>query len=982
MNTFQRHFQEFEVFLAKIFAWKPDYVVPVAKKACKLLKTVPQSKLSKLGCFPDHIKYRAFFELTNPPISKKRIAVIDDATQFTATLQEYRRYFENHAAYVRTFSFVGHEDLLMGKRWKEDTYAEIHTHLSEPVYQEYILQQSYHLLQSGQHFDLDHFVIQTTLLKGDLEPFLAALRRIGNLIFLNNTALATPTMRFSLDDVAFFEEIPFIQNKSVSAGPLRKFKFAYNPETEVLYFSPMVFPSWHFRKSDVGGPLFHNIPFPLPFSVPQRIDVRNKSALLRTYFNIYTAFAVSLTKALLQEASISRYFSSGISIRTSDLDAVLGTHATNSFITEAKKFLSSSDVIHFSTGVHTRSAKVSSVAYTRFADVIDDLKTSYDRAIKKSKTRVGVHFFLPYEKLFQRFSDKVSLSENLDYYCDLGALVPEIIVLSGTVTRGCRTGEPKSEFAWNRTRVLLPLAIEQFRAATNRSTCTIDPTVFNKLLSNFAFDYPADSHHELHCLYGEPGPFGTLVHVHHRHRAPSRPSIYKSERISPFYEWDEAKQIFKGKPSRNFLDEIKSSFDERTEVPYSEILSYFKLLSLIYQHFHTVDVLNMLSICREQNYFYAHIIYNIRVSVEELGLYLDKRDHPTALTHLQRALQNIESSATKLRLIKEFPKTIKIINKTFERNVEILPALERLNKNITPFGVEFQDTIVQLGNLIHLLRAFANLSSMLDTGNSTYADSLKSTGAIKTFKELSIDIPDDLRTLLDNATAAITALQRVYGVILLKLDGLPTEEQPLLGTRLRNESRAKARNLATRFVYKNNLSQLALLYLDFSGLRNIPEPKEDIIGRYYAIVEANVRSTGGTKLYGGDGGDDAFTVAYTDPLPALKCAEGIKRDFLEDLFLSRSKSDIKFGLSFRVFVSDKKEAETIECWGNAKDCCEFKGPTFRNRGYLVASTQSLKNLRDRCSASSVTLFAPLSDDRFANGEQIFHYKPISPLPSV
>jgi adenine/guanine phosphoribosyltransferase-like PRPP-binding protein len=105
-NTFNEYFEGFSEFLKKILGWNPDYVVPVAKKACKLLKTLPDTDAFRQN--PDLIKYRNYFKFTNSDIRGKRIAVVDDATQYTSTLQEYRRYFENLGATVRTFSFVGH----------------------------------------------------------------------------------------------------------------------------------------------------------------------------------------------------------------------------------------------------------------------------------------------------------------------------------------------------------------------------------------------------------------------------------------------------------------------------------------------------------------------------------------------------------------------------------------------------------------------------------------------------------------------------------------------------------------------------------------------------------------------------------------------------------------------------------------------------------------------------------------------------------
>lgn len=115
MNTFDHHYQYFKAFEDKLLSSNPDYIVPVAKKGCKLLKA--SNRFGKIS--PEIIKYRTYFELNNVSLKGKRISVFDDATQYTSTLQEYRTYFENLGAEVRTFSFIGHENLYEGKRWKQ-----------------------------------------------------------------------------------------------------------------------------------------------------------------------------------------------------------------------------------------------------------------------------------------------------------------------------------------------------------------------------------------------------------------------------------------------------------------------------------------------------------------------------------------------------------------------------------------------------------------------------------------------------------------------------------------------------------------------------------------------------------------------------------------------------------------------------------------------------------------------------------------------
>ena len=69
MNTFEKHFLDFPAFVEMVMSWEPDFLVPVAKKGCKLIKTV--ENLPQLCSNPELIKYRSFFELTNPPVQGK-----------------------------------------------------------------------------------------------------------------------------------------------------------------------------------------------------------------------------------------------------------------------------------------------------------------------------------------------------------------------------------------------------------------------------------------------------------------------------------------------------------------------------------------------------------------------------------------------------------------------------------------------------------------------------------------------------------------------------------------------------------------------------------------------------------------------------------------------------------------------------------------------------------------------------------------------
>ena len=529
----------------------------------------------------DLIRYKSFFESTNQSVTGKKIAVIDDATQYTSTLQEYRRFFENLGAAVRTFSFVGHERLFEGRRWQYDEQAEIEIFLPDPVYQEYILQQSYYLLNSGAQFDLDHLIFEVALEPARLQDLCSYLSERGELLTIESYFLTRPIERFSLNNVCFFNSIPFLSDTGIRMGPVRKLKFNYDKDAQRLLFSPLVFPTWDVFAMEIGNRMFRAVPFSLPFSIPRLVDPKNKGALLRVYNNIYFTYVVSLAKAFARDAKAHFDFCKDLKIRRNDLDAVLGPGAAQAFMTEVTHYVCKSDPEDFSKRDVYPPMRKARIRYNSFGEVIDDLKNGYLRKVKKKKTRVAVHHFISYDYLFKKCKDPISLSENIDYYCDFGVIVPETIFQNGRMERVVRTGEPVSDYNWRRTQVLIPLAIEQNRLVSQSNNYSIDPMSLNKLLSNFIFDYPSEQYHELHCLIGKPYTFGTLVRVYHHHRAPNSPSLYESERISPFYRWNAKQRKFSIFRRTEMVEIIKGVFDERQEVPYSEIVSYFKFFSTV-----------------------------------------------------------------------------------------------------------------------------------------------------------------------------------------------------------------------------------------------------------------------------------------------------------------------------------------------------------------------------------------------------------------
>ncbi|MCL4539517.1 MAG: hypothetical protein M1378_07965 [Bacteroidetes bacterium] len=975
MNTFERHFEHFQAFIDKILSWSPDYVVPVAKKGCKLLKAS-----SRFAPFDSKLlRYRTYFEINNVSVKGKKIAVVDDATQFTATLKEYRRYFENLGATVRTFSFVGHSSLLEGTRWMYDSAAEIHRYLPDSVYQEYILQQSYYLLENSNHFDLDHLVFEFDLPSLQFELFQSQLRSVGLLLPIEDYFLAGEICRFSLDEQRFFRSMPFLQDPSISPGPIMKIKFSYNKLQQCLSFSPLVFPTWSYPRSSVSRADFQNLPFSVPFALPSEIDKRNRGALMRVYNNILFVYATCFAKAFIQAIRGISAAPTKIELKRNDLDATYGPEITDRLKKSCEQFISIHEPIDFSQPIQEKPPKPLKKRFRDFGQVIHELKTQYELNARRKKTRLGIHYYVTYEDLFRRYADHVALSENLDYYCDFGVIVPETIFNKGKILRGCRTGEPNSELCWERTQVLIPLAIEQIKKEVVTKEPGVPAMLLNKLLANIAYDYPHEIHHEFQALIGEPYIFGTMTRAYHHHRAVNKPSLYEAERISPFYRYNKTTKKFYSVNIPAVMKKTSRLFNEEQEISYSELMTYIRLLLKIYSHYNNVDVLNMLSICREENYFYSHILYNIRSWLSDYGQYLDRLKLNGRMQSLHFAGTQCNSASDKLELLGEADTIFGEIEKRFGADIDFIKAVEKLSKGYFPLKASFHPVRELLTKIVQLQLAVTNLSLMAESPKPQYQAKLRQIDGVELLKEWVKTESNDLSSIYKDRVSSDQVVRKAYSKILSLVDSLPKEE-PLLESRLRSEALSRARNKATNYVYTQGCSRIVFLYIDFTGLRNVPEPKEPVVSEYYRIVERNIDNRSGAKMYGGNGGDDAFAVLFTDVLPALECVKDIKREFAGDLVLG-VKYDLKFGVSAVAFKSDKKEEEIIKCWGRAKDCCEYKGESFRNMGNLVTEESTIAFLEESSDPSILSEFRVIEGEhlRSPSLEKIYSFNLIEPI---
>lgn len=99
-NTFARYIQKMPSFLEEILSVSPDYIVPVEKKGCKLLRS---SRLAQKE-IKEKVRYLQYFQNNEMDLTGVRIAVIDDATKYTSMLFKYREFLESKGAIVNTYT--------------------------------------------------------------------------------------------------------------------------------------------------------------------------------------------------------------------------------------------------------------------------------------------------------------------------------------------------------------------------------------------------------------------------------------------------------------------------------------------------------------------------------------------------------------------------------------------------------------------------------------------------------------------------------------------------------------------------------------------------------------------------------------------------------------------------------------------------------------------------------------------------------------
>lgn len=963
MDTFEKTYRQFPAFAERIASWEPDYVVPVVQKGYKLLRAAgEQCRLNKSA-----VRVRKHFELFETPLQGMRIAVLDDASQYTSTLLEYRSYFEQLGAKVRTFSFVGHDSLFKGSRWQYDSQAEIEVFLPEPVYQEYLLQQSRFLLQQDSHFDLDHVVFSSRIGAESFEQFISDLRQVGTVLFIEDSLTRDDSKRFAITDIGFDCHASLGADASITSGSVCRIKCVYHRESGCIRFTPLIFPTWNHIDCVPESGLIRSPRFRLPFPVENVVRDASHRAQSRAYQNLLFSYTVCLAKKFFQLTHELNVDIPPFEHRHSDWATVYGEPLAQELAADTQEFLESAE--HFEFKGEKEPLRTSLVrAPERLADfesLLHHLKKNYELEVKRQQTRVGVHFGISYDSLYRAGMDPYELAEGLDHFCDLGILVPVTIVTSERIERGCRTGEPDPEYSWHRSVLLVALAIEQITKASSTGASEVPAMVLMKLLACFVFDFPMQSNRELHCLTGKPYTFGAFVYFEHSVRAPTLPSLYSVS--APFFSYDSTNRRFRLKDRRQLFKRVKDLFDEREEVPYTEIVTYMNMLALIAAQPKGVANLNSLSICREENYFYSHVVYNLKRWLEEFSNFVDSGTNLTESLH--EAGKQVSSAKEKLRLAVGLPSLMDRIRSKFGDDIDYVKSLERLERNTQTFTDRFSLRLTILEEIASLEHVAVNLALALtgdDSKRREYIRELEVSDWRGVLMKSEVNLPSDL-DLLHSSEVDVELFKHCGRRVADMLAGLPREE-PLMATRLQSERYARGRNIALSVARNREINEFMILFADLSGLREIADDEGDVLGEFYFVVEDLIHQRSGAKLYGGQGGNDAFSVLFTEFGQAIEFCRDLKKEFGSNLLLA--KYDIKFGLSY-IVLGEKPNQDVARGWGLAKDCCEYRSESFKNRGDLILDARTLDMARIKHNDELARQFEQIPDSESSTHGPLF-----------
>jgi hypothetical protein len=953
INWEDKYGSEFKHFLDEVFRCDPHYIVPVTRKSAKLFRSVELgSRILK------KIFYRQYFDYMKIPVKGKTIAVVDNTVEEATTLKEYREFFESRGAgEVKTFAFVGHENLGKGKKLPLDRKMEKpRKMLTEAAYREYLLIESNYLITQGFEQDINHLILEINLNVNGAD-FQEIAQNIYEVLKKEGfTYLVSPffddPIRISIDSPRFFLKYSnFHFNNSFFIG-INKVRFHMGSNHPMLCV-PMVFPRVNLLEMEEFAGL--NFPFKIPL---KEVASRNGLFAEKLYYcSVSLLLSAELGRTLLhflRGNSINNYPLNfeNISVNTVDFQRYFGNNLGNRIASSIKKFIGKEEfnlnedskkvlekVLDYDKEKKTHGSFSKKEANT----IIEHLREEYEKRKRRKEKTKGVHYYLSLPEM-KKISgcSYFNLTQMIDSACDLGILVPDIRKTNQWLERVWRTGETK-QLAWDRTIRLIPFAIEVMSTKLGDPQHRIGKTLLNKALVNFAWDYPSFER-QIHSLEREPGMFGPVSVVNNDSKLEGKMGIQNHKYIGNRYflkKGETKKKYFYSK--EDSLDDFLEFLDNNTvTLTYNDIHAYFSLLTEIYSAFRkkgrgNVDILTSLAICRDFDRFLDQIHYHFRiwnqhfrVFLEDLGMSSKKE----SLYDLEKCRTSAKQGFKKVRMYEMFEKMVMKIQKKFEKSLEYRMVLHKVLERQPAIR---KDTLTLIKRSFRVQRALGALSLAWFFPEECKQKSSQEmiTWSNNLLKANKIKISLNSNDPADESRSRFLKLcnQALVGM----MNSIPKARICSAKERVEYFYLDSAMSLAEYYARENNWETITILTMDLKDSRKYEN--QDKIALMHMIGD-RVAGRNNLCLVTQDKSNDTAAYATEHVLDAFRSASEIKKLGM------RERLEIHMGIAYRIINSKKKlRNKIIEVFGISSDLANYDKDGIKNDHDVFIDKRLIKKIK-------------------------------------
>lgn len=946
--------KSFESLLRSMIEWNPDYIVPVGRKCGKLFRTV--ANLPKE--FHEKVFYKEYFKFLQVPLNGRSVAIVDDSVRHGSSLREYRDFFEEKGAKVRTFAFIGHIGLKEGTHVSYDTRMEVNLWLCEPSYEDYLFTQAEYLLTEGFYQDVDHLVLEIDLgpsTQTTEELLFSRLEREGYAYFV--TPSLKTARRFSVFEPAFFLKYSKLHPAQGFFAGINKLRF-HVPKEGQLIFVPMVLP----RLDSTRMCSMHE--WKTPFRIPCQ-SIRNASHRpdKLCYWSTSLLLSAELGRSFLQYLKLNDFPDlvkalANLRVREIDFVRYLGSELGVKLASDITHFLKNdnyepdSDLLRIIPQIlfpKKQEPRVGSFSRTMISKVIEHLKNGYEERVKLTGTRVGVHYSLGLDQIESITSiQPLLLMEMIDSCCDTGVLVPVVDEDVEPIERRWRSGEPDAFFAWKRTTYLMPISIKATADETRSTGNRVGSMSLMKMLANFAYDYHEKCQplRHLHCFKRKPYMFGAYVTAYDIHAAPNPVEIFDYKELGNLYKYEQV-GLHEGyfSTSDDVLNdkELTKYFDNTGSIALDQIISYFTFLANLQGKFGSTDVLVALSVCRNRDMFLLHAYMNLNLWLKNFRVFLDyfvnipySEDKDNGPVHVSATSAN--AGLEKIRLWQEFPSIIKrISNETKE--IRFKRPLWTILKSIAPPQERELPLLDALNSLFSIQRALSGctIAKLMPHLASRRLEEIMS-WAKSEFQNYEFAFETDVFDKTDDFGSVKKLLEAAYYEIYQRVQGLPLplDEETELETKA---FRRIAINQGVAIVKERGWQHPAFVQLDLTGFRGAGGSAESYIQELYKVADLHGSNFGGECITKDPGGNDCLLFVFFNVMPALRMSA-----FCQSTF-KKQEIPVKFGVERTEVTPGNEYDSVIFAMGRTKDLCEYKNePQYRNMKDILVSSDLVDTL--------------------------------------